>query len=286
MPDTLNSVNFAPRAISVVLLDRAKLFWGWSLALGVLGPLFGLASGFLPLPPEAAPIVLVLLALLAEVLQWQSDTIKDVTETLLRMLDLHDAFGWSISEREMSNVLAQNEKLSQAFAAHAPNEAYFGSMEPPGTGRALANLAESAWWSKHLAREMGQRCLLIVACLVVAALIALVASVEAVRASTAAHAVEALHAIGNVVTATLTLVFSLGLTRLGVAYLVFSGKAEKVEERATQAAARPDNVDTEAVKLWQDYHLARITAPFIPTWYWRRRRPHLNMVWQRRNAAH
>ncbi len=283
---SFSTSEFNPRAISVVLLDQAKRFWGWSLAVGIIGPLFGLASSFAPssisLAPVVAPSILVVLAMVAEALQWRSDAVKDVAEALLRKLDLQDSFGWSISRREVSDLLAQNEGLSREFAAHLPKEAYFGSAEPPSVERALANLEESAWWSKHLAREIGNRCLLIVASLVVVAVVALVVSVEAVKEATATHAVETLHAVGNVVTASLTLVFSLGLTRLAVSYTNFSSNAEKIEAQASHTAAVPNVAEGEVVKLWQDYHLARATAPFIPTWFWKMKRDRLNAIWDAR----
>lgn len=283
MAEFLQAIDFDPRAVSKVLFDYAKRFWGWSLAYGILGPLFGLASGFMTLAPAVAPLVLVVLAVLAEALQWRSDTLKDGAESLLRKLDLRDSFGWDVSRREMSDVEAQNMGLHQAFTENAPNEPYFASGES-GVRHALANLEESAWWSKHLAKQMGAWCLGFVVVLVLLAVLALVVSLEAVRASTAARAVETLHAVSNVVTSSLTLVFSLGLVRLAFAYLGFGGKAEAAEGQVRQALAQPDMKETEAVKLWQDYHLARATAPFIPTWFWRMKRDKLNAIWDNRTA--
>ena len=72
------------------------------------------------------------------------------------------------------------------------------------------------------------------------------------RATTAAHAVESIHAVGNVVTASLTMVFSLGLICLAYAHIFFSGKAEAIETRIGQAPADRERRLREAVKLWQD----------------------------------
>lgn len=274
-----------PRAISVVMIGRAKRFWYLALACGVLGPLFGLGSSFTSLPAMVAPITLVVFAVLAEVFQWRSDALKDVAESLLRKLDLLDSFGWPISSREMSDLEAQNEGLHGAFVSQAPKEAYFGSQRTAGVDRALANLEEAAWWSKHLASQVGLVCALVVAALVVAAFLALVISVEAVQATTAAHAAETLHGVGNVVTASLTLVFSLGLTRIAVAYYTFSGKAGTIESQVDLVASRTDHNETDAVKLWQDYHLARATAPFLPTWVWQMRRKSLNAIWDARKST-
>ena len=281
-----DTVNFDPRAISVVLLDSAKRFWGWSLALAVIGPLFGIAATLIPTPPVVAPVVLVFLAIVAELLQWRSDAIKDGAESLLRALDLQDAFGWPISAREMSDLLAQYIGFHRAFAKNAPKEPYFGSGKQPGVGRALANLEETAWWSKCLSKDLGVWCALIVAVIVLLALTALVVSVEIIRASTAARTVETLHAVGNVVTAALALVFSLGLIRLSYAYIVFGGKAAAIEDRVERQSTDGAEAERKAVMLWQDYHLARATAPFLPTWFWKMKRDKLNMIWEDRTAQH
>lgn len=135
----------------------------------VVGPLFGIAATLIPMPPVVAPVILVLLAIVAELLQWRSDAIKDGAECLLRALHLLDPFGWPRPSREMFDLESQNAGLYGAFVSQAPKKAYFGSKEPAGVDRVLANLEESAWWSKPLVSQMGLICALVVAALVVAA---------------------------------------------------------------------------------------------------------------------
>ena len=281
--------DFNVRAVSIVLLNQAKRLWGLSLICAILGPVLGLLSTLITLPPIAAPIALVALAISAEAFQWRSDALKDAGEALLRKLDMREAFGWLISPKELSDLLAQNSGLHQAITNHSSQEAYFESKESLGTVRALANLEESAWWSKHLSRELGLRCLLIVSALIIVVLSVLIASVEAVQESTAAQTVQMLHTVGNVVTAALALVFSLDLTRLGLSYYQFSSKAAPIEAEAGLLASHP-SLDIQeqnilAVNLWQDYHIARATAPFVPTWFWKRRRTSLNAIWAERNCT-
>jgi hypothetical protein len=38
-----------------------------------------------------------------------------------------------------------------------------------------------------------------------------------------------------------------------------------------------ENVDV--LKLWQDYQLARASAPIVPTWIWKKREKKLNKLW-------
>jgi len=76
------------------------------------------------------------------------------------------------------------------------------------------------------------------------------------------------------------LVFSLDLLRVSSSYYRFSTKAAQVEERAEQLMGDKKQDLIEAIKLMQQYHLARATAPTIHSWIYQLKRNDLNEMWQ------
>jgi hypothetical protein len=86
-------------------------------------------------------------------------------------------------------------------------------------------------------------------------------------------------AISRVVTSLITLVLSLGIVRLMLGYYAFSRKSGRVEDSADKLL-NTENIDQiDAVKLMSEYHVARATAPVMPTWMWKLKRDELNKLW-------
>ena len=91
--------------------------------------------------------------------------------------------------------------------------------------------------------------------------------------------VQVLNQVGRVVTSVILLIFSLGLFRFTLGYYSFARSSERTEEAAKALVAHPPLEHVEVLKLWQDYQLARASAPIIPTWIWKRREEKLNKLW-------
>ena len=91
---------------------------------------------------------------------WRSDSVKGVADSLHRKLELEDSFGWSISNAELSDIIADAPFTEAALHSSQEHGAkFFASGLPVGSKRGLANLEESAWWTKHLSRTMWRICL-------------------------------------------------------------------------------------------------------------------------------
>jgi hypothetical protein len=262
-----------PEAVRNTLFAKCKWWLGIALSLkaavfvgGALTILLSVGSGF-------APIVIGLVAAASELAMWRSDWVKGIAETLHRKLDLEDSFGWRITNADLRDLLARID-IDLSDLAEPTEANYFASKSPPSDQRALENLQESAWWSKHLAESMWKICLGAICALIVGCILLLLTSVHAVKDQ------AVLSEVGKVVTSAILLIFSLSLLRFTVGYFLFSKKAEKAEERAKTLVATSSVGNIEAIKLWQEYQLARASAPLVPTRIWKLREKRLNALWR------
>lgn len=119
---------------------------------------------------------------------------------------------------------------------------------------------------------MGQYAFALTIVCVVGSLFVLIVSISSAMNS------EILSSIGRVVTSVLMLVLSLGLIRLMLGYYGFSRKAQRAEERVGECL-KHECGDLEVVKLYNEYHLDRASAPLIPDWVWKLNQEHLNGLW-------
>lgn len=163
--------------------------------------------------------------------------------------------------------------MRKALPVEGSGGNYFESKEGVGAKRAVQNIGESAWWSKHLAEKMWQLCLTVTIVTGVFSLLLLVASIETIKDF------DTLSSIGRTVTSAILLLFSIGMLRLTFGYYSFSNKAEQIEGHAERLLC-PEPIDqVQAVKLVHEYQLARAVAPLIPTWIWKLKRDDLNEMW-------
>lgn len=59
-------------------------------------------------------------------------------------------------------------------------------------------------------------------------------------------------------------------------YYGFGRKAAQIEEKIENLIKLKTFDDTEAIKVVQEYHIARASAPLIPSWVWKQMRNDLN----------
>ncbi len=276
MVNQTNDVKHDLRGFSRALFDQAKKWQiiGLSLKLGVfaIGTLVILFS-FLTKP---APFITTFLFGMAELCLWYSNKVKGTAESLLRKLDAQDSFGWSISKAEISDLLIQSPaKFRKRFSVVEAKEQYFASAQEFGPKRALENVQESAWWSKHLARKTWHYYLVATLFLVFVLMTVLIISIETIRNF------DTLVSIGRVVTATIMLIFSLGLVRLTLGYYDFSAKAAQLETQIENLLKSDNCDDVQAIKVMHDYQLARASAPLLPGWVWKLMRDDLTDLWRK-----
>jgi hypothetical protein len=263
-----------PRAICNAYFGLAKKWLTIALVCRFLIFLTGTVSVLVPgLAGYAPPLIVTLLAISAELVSWRSDSYKSDAEVLLRKLDARDSLGWQISGAEMSDLGIRSPKKLHKLVA-AANDDYFASREGIGARRTLENIQESAWWSKHLAERIKQYYLVLTVGLIVGLIVVLIVSIDTVRNYTL------LGGIGRVVTAALMLVFSLGLFRSVMGYSGFAAKAARIEERIEHLLSNSQVGEVDAIKIMQEYHLSRASAPLIPSWVWKQMQGDLNEMWK------
>jgi len=246
-----------------------------AVALSLKGLLFagGTLTVLTSVDSLIAPLVIAALAAASELAMWRSDFVKSVAEAVQRKLDFENSFGWRITNADLRDVLARYATNLPRLQEQSTSN-YFASQDPPGLQRALQNLQESAWWSKHLTESMWKVCLIAICLLVVFCMVLLLTSIQTISDQTV------LASIARVVTSAILLLFSLNLLRSMVGYFTFSKKAEKAEDAASKLLAGGSIDDIEPIKLWQEYQLARASASLLPTWMWKLRQKKLNQLWQ------
>jgi hypothetical protein len=275
MANRANSPQYDPRVLDRALFELSKKWWLLALLCKLVVFVVSVVVILAGVIPQIAPFVTVVLSIAAELLLWQSNRTKGTAEALLRKLDSYDSFGWPISGAEMSDLLATVPSGVKARLSNQVNGKYFASGEDPGPIRAVEDVQESAWWSKHLAARCSRICLWTTCIAVSTSIVLIVVSIETIRDF------DVLSSIGRVVTSTIALIFSLGLFRLTVGYYDFSRKSARVE-RETDQLLRHTGLDSiQAVKLAYEYQLARASAPLIPTWIYDSMRSEFNELWAR-----
>jgi hypothetical protein len=260
-------------SVSHHCLASAKFWFYTSLSLKAAIFVLGAGTVFFSFFPEVTPFLVAILSVVSEISRWRSDDFKGTGEKTKRQLEEHDGFGWSISKSDLADVMAECPKRFLATLSH---EQLAGSVFASDTGkgpkRAVENLRESAWWSKHLAKTTATGLKWIILILFIGAIFALLVSIRTV----ADRAVLA--NIAKVVTSTLVLGFSLGLLRLLQSYIVFSQKAGDAEQKAERLLKEEVEV-VDALRALGSYQMARASAPLLPTFVWKLNKERLNNIW-------
>jgi hypothetical protein len=262
------------RRLNRRLFSSAKNWWAAALWCKAGGIAVGALAVYFSFLSKSLPVLVLLVTVISECLAWHSDRLKGAAESLLRKLDLQDSFGWLITKAEVTDTLARApRKMLEEAAAVGDHEAYFATQGGQGTRRALKNIQESAWWSKHLTERMWRYSLAATIISVVGSLIIILVSLNTVNDR------DILSGTGRVVTSVLMLVLSLGLVRLTLGYYGFHQKAQRAESRAEELL-KTDCSEVDAIKLYNEYHLDRASAPLIPDLVWKRIEKGLNELWE------
>ncbi|MEG3909625.1 hypothetical protein QT979_17430 [Microcoleus sp. w2-18bC1] len=260
--------------LSQAYFELAKKWWWLSISCKFFVFLVGLTSALLVIFPIYAPFLAAILEIASEISLWRSDTIKDIAEALRRKLDARDSFGWSISNTELSDLYIKTpDSLHKLAPRETQGENYFASQRPLGEKKALENIQESAWWSKHLSEKMFQYCLVISLSLFVIVLGSLIICIQTLSNR------DALINIGRIVTSSLMLFFVLGLFRRVIGYYEFSQKASQIESRIEVLLNTQNVTESDAIKIMHEYQLARSSSPLIPSFIWKQMRGKLNIMW-------
>lgn len=273
IPDQSFRFQHDPRKLVDCLSERAKRWWGATAVIKLFTVIFGAISVLIFPNFKPSVVIVFLLYIASELSTWRSDVFKGSAQAVLRKLDFNNSFAWPISGEEMSDLIVDCPARLRRRIPPQSDDDYFASTEVVGSRRALDNLQESSWWSKHLALRMGHLTLGITIGLIVASLTVLLISISSVGSF------DTLTSIGRVVTSGLILILSLGIVRLTVGYYQFGKKAEQAEREAIRLLSG-DSDELAAVKAWHEYHVSRAAAPLIPSLLWRYMNKDLNLLWR------
>lgn len=259
--------------------DCAKWWWGASLTLKALGFATGILI-FLPVAQEPLPFLVAAFTILAELTTVRSDSLKGTAQGVRRKLDVQDSFGWEIPSTEFSDLLVRCPQSVKARAQREnATEPYFASSEPAGPTRALHNVSESAWWTKHLAESMARICTTALVLGVIGALVVLIIALQTLHE----HTAEVNTA--RIVTGFLMLLLSTGLIKLMLGYSSLAKKAGSSEVAACRLLQTQQPEQLDAFRVMYEYHVDRATGLIIPTWIWNRRKDELNQIWATHRAT-
>jgi hypothetical protein len=268
------------RSLAQAHFDTAKWMWWTALGCKAGTVLVGVLVLFYYPATQLGYIAAAVLTLGGELFTFYSDTSKGRSEAMRRNLDLTDSFGGDVPRKDAADLQAETrERILRKLPAEGEAEPYFGSTEPPGPTRALENLLESSWWSRRLSHTMSTLYGWVVGAVVTLAILLLVTTL-ATATSTAG-----LDTWAKLGTFLIVSISSLGLVRQLAGYRKFETGAGAIEETAEQLLEDGCDDQIEALRAWQKYHLARTSAPLIPTFIWRLQRDRLNRLWRERNPV-
>lgn len=263
------------RQLSQYYFTITKKWWTAAWWLKIATFVFGLGVVFFPDISVWVTLLVGTLSFASETCNVCSSNEKATAETLLRNLDLQDSFGWEIQDIEIADAFVSlPTKVQHQLSYTEHPDDYFASSKSSGWNRAMQNLQESAWWSKHLSRCMGRYTFVLTIILVVISVVTLLISSFLIPVA------SQLTSINRIVISILLLIVSLGLIPLTIGYFNFSIRAGDAQQRASDLLKSDSDNTIQAIKVFNEYHLARATAPLVPTWLWKRKNISLNRAWR------
>lgn len=262
------------RCLARYYFDQTKRWWGYTWIAKLAVFVVGIPAMFLTENSAWFAVITGLFTFLGEAASIRSTEKKSVAERLLRKLDFNESFGWPISQLEIADaVVSLSRKGQSTIDIEMKSTPYFASASDVGWRRSMENLQESAWWSKHLSRSMGSIMLAFAVGLSVISVLFLIFF------SLMSSAAGTLTTVNRVVISVLLLVVSLGLIPLARNYNSFTQRCAASEKAATELLNSDSDETVTAIKIWNEYHLARSTAPLIPSRLWSWKGPGLNKAW-------
>lgn len=260
--------------------SRAKFWGGTAIILQVVLYVAGIVALVFPEVTLTYPWVALPLALVTADIAGRASKYKGMAETAKRHHELLLSFG----EQPSKNQLAD---LSQVFSKAIPKQTHellksgitYASTAALGPKRALENLSESAWFTKHLAG----RCETIVRLVFIITLLIAV-SLLLWAASTVSGTTSGM-AIAKGVAATLIFLVSVGSIRGWIAYQSLHKKAGEIDAEACRLKEQEEPDPFRVHRLLSEYQLSRASAPMIPTWVWKLHRNSLNEHYKIKVAA-
>src|SRR5205823_4627076 len=108
--------------------------WGRGFSLILKGAAFvvGSAVFFPSVPPEPIPFFVAVLTVLSELAGYRMERVRGIAQGLRRKLEALNSFGWEISNRELSDLIARcSGSVKKRVRREVTEEPYFASKEEP-----------------------------------------------------------------------------------------------------------------------------------------------------------
>ncbi len=215
----------------------------------------------------------VFLTVILSLLQWRADTLQGKAEALKRKLEFQDGLGWKISEQEKADLILEVSNTVKKAGFGTEDSPYFDSREEVSAQRAVENLNQSAWYTKHLARKMSLFLFVLSSISLGLFVLTLV-----VFHSMPFQRWEA--TVGRILVTVVALLVAYGYLRIGFQYRSLSSQAERANESASRLLELETLTEIQAIRILHEYQIARAIAPLIPDWLWRRNKTELNNLWE------
>lgn len=251
------------RSINRGQFEAARRYWFAANILKSIAYLVGVCTVFWANILWFAPIILLVMAILSDLVQFASDFAKSKAEFLLKLLDLNESFGRSISpmdKRDTAYIMPFGNR--KQYQWEDVDGAYFASRENIGPKKAIENLRESAWYTRQQAFVMGVAHIGIIFVVMLVSVIAVMITAREVQDTLTTEKIV------KVVTSALLLMISLNMFRGGVLYYRLYMRSKNTEINCDYLLKQEITQD-DAMKQWGDYQAVRANSPLLPSWLWK-----------------
>ncbi len=222
-------------------------------------------------------VLAAILTVIHSLLQWRADILRGKAEAMKRKLEFQDGLGWKISEQEKADLILEVSNTVKKAGFGTEDSTYFDSREDVSARRAVENLNQSAWYTKHLARKMSGFLFTLSAISLGLFVLTLV-----VFHSLPFQRWEA--TVGRILVTVVALLIAYGYLRIGFQYRSLSSQAENANESASRLLDLETLTEIQAIRILHEYQIARAMAPLIPDWLWKREKTELNRLWERQTG--
>ena len=192
--------------------DEAKQWWFWANTSRFLVVIITIVSLLWKEGLEWIWAIAALLTAGYTIFQWRADYLQGRTEAIKRKLEFQDGLGWTISEREKSDLILEASNAAKKMASGTEESPYFDSQEAVSPRRTVENLKQSAWYTRHQAKLMARYVLAGSAIVFVLAFILIVVILQSPPLQ------ELGPSIGRIVITVLSFAIANGYVRLGFRY--------------------------------------------------------------------
>jgi membrane protein YdbS with pleckstrin-like domain len=263
------------RTLSIKLTDNAKRWWGVGFVIASLPFLLSISVMFYESIVKISPYISIVFIITYVVVQHIAKHQLGKAQWICRKLDIRESFGAGIDSAELRNFLSSiPSKIASEYKKENGDIVYFASQESLGAKRSMENLEESSWFTNKQALWL--------------AIILLIASLL-ILASAIGILIIGIHifnqqqttiTLSKLVTAIMSLVFSIGVISLFYDYFSFANQSDNICKNALQAKRNDSLKEEQAFDLWSQYHIIRVSHPPLPSWFYRLVRKKLNGHWE------